>query len=138
MRNTLQWHVHGASFEDGSKLEDWRKVHESDAWHWQYDTHELSFAIYEHDGQYWKLYRARFAREDGSGHVYDFGGQACRMVLVRYRRSAKSPHSNRLMPEGADEWVRTYEVDKTIHKVLKAGLADPKYGVPYGPEEAAA
>ncbi len=138
MTDTLQWRIQGVSFEDGSRLQDWRKIHESGAWHWQYDTHELSFDIYEHDGQYWKLYRARFAQADGSGYAYGFGGQACRMALVRYRRPAKSPHSSLLMEADAEEWVRTYEVDESIHEVLKAGRADPKYGAPYGPKRQAA
>ncbi len=138
MNDTLPWHIQGVSFIDGSRLaEDWRKIHESGEWHWQYDTHELTFDIYEHDGQYWKLYRARFARDDGSGYAYGFGGQACRMALVRYRRQARSPHSHRLMAEGAEEWVRTYEVEESIHEVVKAGREDPKYGAPYGPKQAA-
>ena len=70
-------------------------------------------------------------------YTYDFGGQACRMVLVRYRRRAKSPHSSRLMAAGAEEWVRSYEVDEALHEVLLAGRADPKYGQPYGPKRAA-
>ena len=139
MTDTLQWRVRGVSFEDGSTLaEDWRKVHESGTWHWQYDTHELTFDIYEHDGQYWKLYRARFVPEGADDYAYDFGGQACRMALVRYRRRAKSPHSSRLMAAGAEEWVRTYEVDEALHEVLRAGPADPKYGAPYGPKSSAA
>ena len=139
MTDTLQWRVRGVSFEDGSTLaEDWRKVHESGTWHWQYDTHELTFDIYEHDGQYWKLYRVRFVPEGAGDYAYGFGGQACRMALVRYRRRAKSPHSNRLMAAGAEEWVRTYEVDEALHEVLRAGRADPKYGAPYGPKRSAA
>ena len=139
MTDTLQWRVRGVSFEDGSTLaEDWRKVHESGTWHWQYDTHELTFDIYEHDGQYWKLYRARFVPEGAEDYAYGFGGQACRMALVRYRRRAKSPHSNRLMAAGAEEWVRTYEVDEALHEVLRAGRADPTYGAPYGPKRSAA
>ena len=114
----------------------WRH-HEDGTWNWQYDTHELSFDIYEYDGQFWKLYRARFAREDGSGYAYGFGGQACRMALVRYRRNAKSPHSSRLMKTGEEEWVRTYEVDGTLHKVLRAGEENAKYGAPYGPKKVA-
>ena len=137
MSNTLGWRTRGVSFEDGSRLENWRIVHRSGVWMWQYDTHELSFDIYEHDGQYWKLYRARVAKDDGTGYVHDFGGQACRMALVRYRRGAKSPHSSLLMKERAVEWVRTYEVDETIHEVLKAGRADPRYGAPYGRKQAA-
>lgn len=138
MTDTLQWRVHGVSFEDGSKLAEWTKVEESGAWHWQYDTHELTFDIYEHDGQYWKLYRARFVRDGESEYDYRFGGQACRMALVRYRRRSKSPHSSKLMDAGAKEWVRTYEVDGAIHEVVLAGRSDPKYGPPYGPKRAAA
>ena len=121
MTDTLAWRVRGESFQDGSKLQDWRKIYESGEWHWQYDTHKLSFEIYKFDGQYWKLYRARFVPDGGRDYAYDFGGQACRMALVRYRHRAKSPHSSRLMEQGSEEWVRTYEVDKTIHEVVQAG-----------------
>ena len=138
MTDTLGWAVRGVSFEDGSKLDDWQKVDESGTWHWQYDTHELTFDIYRHDGQYWKLYRARFVPDGAAEYDYDYGGQACRMALVRYRRTAKSPHSSRLMAAGAQEWVRTYEVDETLHEVLKAGRADARYAAPYGPKEPAA
>lgn len=137
MTDTLGWRVNGAVFEDGSRLADWIKIHESGAWMWQYDTHELSFDIYEHDGQFWKLYRARFAQDDGSGYAYGFGGQACRMALVRHRRDARSPHSALLMRSGGEEWVRTYEVDETIHEIIRAGRDDPKYGAPWGPKRAA-
>ena len=136
-RDTLGWRLHGVSFQDGSRLADWKKIHESGVWNWQYDTHELTFDIFQHDGQFWKLYRARFAKEDGSGYSYGFGGQACRMALVRYRLPCKSPHSSLLMPAGAEEWVRTYEVDTVIHEVIRAGRADPKYGAPFGPKHAA-
>ena len=138
MTDSLQWSLRGVSFEDGSHLKDWRKIYESDVWHWQYDTHELSFAIYQHDGQYWKLYRARFVPDDEDGYAYGFGGQACRMALVRYRRRAKSPHSSRLMQAGDEEWVRTYEVDDALHQVLKAGRTDAKYAAAYGPKRKAA
>lgn len=138
MTDTLQWAIEGESFSDGSKLCSWTKVAESDEWHWQYDTHELSFEIYTHDGQYWKLYRARFVPDGANEYAYAFGGQACRMALVEYTEQARSPHSARLMPAGEQEWVRTYEVDKTIHAVIKAGRADAKYGAPYGPKQAAA
>ena len=138
MTNTLQWRIHGVSFEDGSPLaEDWRKIYESPEWHWQFDTHEMSFAIYEHDGQYWKLYRARFVPDGADDYAYEYGGQACRVALVRYRRRARSPHSSRLMAEGAEEWVRTTEVDEELHEVLKVGRDDPTYGAPYGPKRAA-
>ncbi len=59
MSDTLKWRIRGELFEDGSRMSDWRKVEQSD-WQWQYDTHELTFDIYEHDGDYWKLYRARW------------------------------------------------------------------------------
>lgn len=137
MTDTLQWAVRGESFADGSRLADWIKIEESGVWHWQYDTHELTFDIYEHDGQYWKLYRARFVPEGASDYAHDFGGQACRMALVAYKARGRSPHSHRLMQPGEREWVRTYEVDETIHEVLRAGRADPRYGAPYGRKRAA-
>ncbi len=136
MSDTLQWHRRGLDFEDGSRLaEDWKLVYESDRWDWQYDTHELSFSIYQHDGQFWKLYRARFVPDGRAHYNYGFGGQACRMALVRYRKAAKSPHSSRLMAAGNEEWVRTYEVDVDLHEVIRSGRADPKYGAPYGPSQ---
>lgn len=127
MTDTLGWKVKGESFEDGSLLSDWRKIEQSD-WHWQYDTHELSFEIYEHNDQYWKLYRARFVPPDADEYRYDFGGQACRMTLVEYTARGRSPHSNRLMQPGDLEWVRTYEVNRSIHRILKAGREGLKDG----------
>ena len=59
MSETLKWRLKGELFEDGSRLSDWQKIQQSD-WQWQYDTHELAFDIYEHDGDYRKLYRARW------------------------------------------------------------------------------
>lgn len=138
MTDTLQWHAVGKGFVDGSKFSDWTKIHESGEWHWQYDTHELTFEIYEHDGQLWKLYRIRFVPDGGDGYAYTFGGQACRVVLARYRRRARSPHSGRLMAEGVTEWIRTYEVDETLHEVIRAGREDPKYGARFGPKNSAA
>ena len=84
MSETLKWRLKGELFEDGSRLPDWQKIQQSD-WQWQYDTHELAFDIYEHDGNYWKLYRARWVPEGLTEYVRDFGGQACRMTLVEYR-----------------------------------------------------
>ena len=138
MRDTLQWTVRGKSFEDGSRLDDWIKIEESDEWHWQYDTHELTFDIYEHDGQFWKLYRARYVLDGDSEYTHDFGGQACRMALVEYEARTRSPHSGKLMQPRDREWVRTYEVDEEVHKIIKAGRQDAKYGAPYGPKTAAA
>ncbi len=126
MKETLRWTIPGEEFEDGSKLEDWRRI-ESGPWHWQYDSHELTFDIYEHDGQYWKLYRARWVMPGGTEHEYRFGGQACRMALVDYKMRSRSPHSARLMHQGELEWVRTYEVVETLHRVIKAGRNDVKY-----------
>ncbi len=119
MSSTLQWRVKGELFEDGSRLSDWRKIEQSE-WQWQYDTHELAFDIYEHDGDYWKLYRARWVPEGAAEYVHDFGGQACRMVLVEYRATARSPHSRRLMQSGDLEWVRTVEYDDSIHRTVNA------------------
>lgn len=132
MRNTLQWMIRGESFSDGSLLADWREIYISPDWHWQYDTHELSFSIYEHDGQFWKLYRARFVNSGQDKYTYDFGGQACRMALVEYRHRAKSPHSSRLVSAGDQEWIRTYEFDSDIHNPIRTGCPDPKYAVPLG------
>ena len=126
MKNTLRWRIPGEVFEDGSRLADWRKI-ETSPWLWQYDSHELSFDIYEHDRQYWKLYRARFVPEGATEYAYDFGGRACRMALVEYKRRARSPHSSKLMEGGDREWVRTYELDESSHNVVRAGRADPKY-----------
>ncbi len=126
MSDTLKWRVRGELFEDGSRLANWCKLEES-PWQWQYDTHELSFAIYEHDGQYWKLYRARWVLEGATEYVYGYGGQACRMAKVEYKSRAHSSHSKRLMEAGDLEWVRTYEVDEDIHRVVKAGRAVAKY-----------
>lgn len=138
MTDTLRWHIPGVSFEDGSRLDgDWTKVHHSDRWDWQYDTHELSFAIYQHDNQFWKLYRIRFVPDGTSDYAYDFGGQACRMALVRYNARARSPHSGKLFQAGEEEWVRTYEVDARIHDLVRAGPADARYGAPYGGRTAA-
>ena len=100
------------------------KIEEAGVWHWQYDTHELTFNIYEYDGQYWKLYRARWATDNGE-YEHAYGGQACRMALVKYKKRTRSPLSNRLMRADDNEWVRTYEVDAAIHEIVRAGNADP-------------
>lgn len=51
MKNTLRWKIIGQEFEDGSKLTNWRKI-ESNPWHQQFESnHEMTFDIYEHDGQ---------------------------------------------------------------------------------------
>lgn len=138
MTNTLQWTVVGEQFEDGSMLKNWRKIEESRHWHWQYDTHELAFEIYEHDAQYWKLYRIRYVPEGESEYAYGFGGQACRMVLVVYKSRSRSPHSRLLMSAGDREWVRTYEVDETIHTVVKVGKNSAEYGAPFISKQEAA
>ncbi len=127
MKNTLGWCVPGTTFEDGSKLEDWVKIYESGQWHWQYDTHELNFDVYQHDGQFWKLYRIRTVPFGGSEYTYEFGGVACRMSLVKYKFKTRSPHSSRLMVQDDQEWVRVYEVDSSIHTVIRTGRADQKY-----------
>ena len=127
MNDTLQWSIRGEKFENGSRLKDWVKIEESGVWHWQYDAHELTFHIYEHDGQYWKLYLARWVPEGETEYKYDFGGQACRMTLVEYKTRARSPHSKRLMQVSDLEWVRAYEVDGKIHRVVKARAEDSNY-----------
>ena len=120
MIDTLKWRIEGEEFEDGSRLIDWQGIEQS-PWLWQYDDHELMFAIYAHAGQYWKLYRSRWIPEGTTEYQYGYGGQACRMALVDYTRSARSPHSGRLMQADDQEWVRTYEVDTSLHRVIKAG-----------------
>ena len=131
MRDTLGWAVQGKSFADGSTLQDWQQIYMSDQWHWQYDTHELSFAIYHYDGQYWKLYHARYVNPGDTGFSYGFGGQACRMVEVEYLIDAKSPHSNMPKAAGDKEWIRTYEYRSKLHKVITEGERNDKYGEPY-------
>ena len=103
------------------------KIEESGVWHWQYDAHELTFHIYEHDGQYWKLYLSRWVTEGDNEYKYYFGGQACLMTLVEYKTRARSPHSKMLMQVSDLEWVRTYEVDEKIHRVVKARAKDSNY-----------
>ena len=137
MNDTLPWAVKGKTFRDGSQLSDWVKIFQSPDWHWQYDTHELSFRIYEHDGQYWKLYHARFVEPGAHEYTYDYGGQACRMVLVENLSQARSRHSSMLKKKGEEEWIRTYEYDPKIHNVLKAGERNEKYGEPYEAKYAA-
>ena len=84
-------------------------------------------AIYEHDGQYWKLYRARWVMPGDTEHEIRFGGRACRVALVAYKTRSRSPHSARLMQKGDLEWVRTNEVDETIHRLIKAGSNEATY-----------
>ena len=137
MNDKLPWAIKGKTFKDGSRLSDWVMIYQSPDWHWQYDTHELTFAIYAHDGQYWKLYHARFVEPGAEEYAHDYGGQACRVVLVEYLAQSRSPHSSMLKKMGEQEWIRTDEYDAKIHKVLKAGERNDKYGEPYETEQAA-
>ncbi len=59
------------------------------------------------------------------------------MVLVQYLLQSRSPHSFMLKKKGDEEWIRTYEYDPKIHKVLKAGEHNEKYGEPYETKHAA-
>lgn len=131
MHEKLAWAQMGETFVDGSRLQDWQKIFQSELWHWQYDTHELTFAIYAHDGQFWKLYRSRFTAPGSSEYVYSYGGVACRMVEVRYLADGRSPHSALLKRAGDLEWIRTGEYDRNLHEVVRAGKTDKKYGEPY-------
>ncbi|UWQ32379.1 hypothetical protein K3555_17830 [Leisingera sp. M527] len=131
MTDTLGWKIEGHSFRDGSLLADWEKIYQDSTWHWQYDTHEMTFAIYKHDGQYWKLYHARFVQPGADEYSYGFGGQSCRMVEVEYTRRARSTHSHMLMEKGDRQWIRTYEYDPAIMTVITAGEENGKYGAPY-------
>ncbi|MGV2831860.1 hypothetical protein [Myxosarcina sp. GI1(2024)] len=127
MKNTLRWRIPGQEFEDGSQLNDWHKI-ESSSWHLQFESnYEMTFDIYEHDGQYWKLYQARWVTEGSNEYVYRYGGQACRMTQVEYTTRSRSPHSGLLKEAGDLEWVRVYEVDQGIHYVVKTGQSDLKY-----------
>lgn len=127
MKNTLRWRIPGQEFEDGSQLSDWKKVDIS-PWHLQVERdYEMTFDIYEYDGQFWKLYQGRWVIEGTTAYMYRYGGQACRVTRVAYRMKARSPHSGLLKQRGDLEWVRVYEVDERIHAVIKAGQADPRY-----------
>ncbi len=137
MKDKLAWNVVGESFADGSRLADWRKVYQSGDWHWQYDTHEMTFAVYAHDKQFWKLYHARYVNPGDDRYTYDFGGVACRVVEVEYLATARSPHSAMLKKTGDLEWIRTYEFDPAIHRVVRAGERSDKYGEPYEHRHAA-
>ncbi|MDJ0701880.1 MAG: hypothetical protein QNJ46_01255 [Leptolyngbyaceae cyanobacterium MO_188.B28] len=126
MKNTLRWRIPGEEFVDGSKIADWKKI-ESSPWHLQGEGgHEMTFDIYEHDGQFWKLYQGRWVIEGSTEYLYRYGGQACRMTKVAYKIKARSPHSGLLRRRGDLEWVRVYEVDERLHIVIKAGQPDPK------------
>ncbi|NER80207.1 MAG: hypothetical protein F6K42_11620 [Leptolyngbya sp. SIO1D8] len=127
MSNTLRWRIPGQQFEDGSTVTDWKKI-ESTFWHLQVERgYEMTFNIYEHDGQFWKLYLGRWVVEGTTEYLYQYGGQACRMTQVMYQRQARSPHSGLLKEAGDLEWVRVYEVDEHIHTVVQVGQPDPKY-----------
>ncbi|GJM15133.1 MAG: hypothetical protein DHS20C13_04600 [Thermodesulfobacteriota bacterium] len=117
-KTKLGWKIKGVMFQDGSKLEDWHKI-EGSSWHWQYDDHDLTFDIYEHKGEFWKLYRSRRVPMGTTNYDYSYGGLACRMAQVRYKALSRSPHSGVLKDESELEWVRVEEVDEEIHKVLK-------------------
>ena len=119
-RDKLPWLVPEEVFVDGSKVSDWTKI-ESFPWVPQEQGYELTFEIYEHDGQFWKLYKARWKEPGGIEYRYSYGGQACRMAKVRYTRQATSPHSHEPKQRGDFEWVRVEEVDATIHEVLRRG-----------------
>ncbi|RBW57455.1 hypothetical protein [Ruegeria sp. A3M17] len=131
MQDTLGWIKNGVRLQDGSALADWELIYQDDRWRWQYDTHELTFGIYHHDGQYWKLYQVRFVAQGASQYSYSFGGQACRMVQVEYTKRARSTHSHMLMDKGQVQWIRTYEYDPEIMKVVRHGDESEKYGAPF-------
>ena len=40
---------------------------------------------------------------------------------VEHKKRWRSPHSNTLKDKGDLEWVRMYEVDEKIHRVVKTG-----------------
>ena len=118
--NKMQWLIKDHSFEDGSHLTDWTKI-EGSPWIPQIEGHELSFDIYKHDNQFWKLYIARWKAKGKPGLTYSYGGQACRMAQVQYKKETLSPHSGVQKVAGDIEWVRVEEVDGNIHRVLRKG-----------------
>ncbi len=120
VRNKMRWRIKDHEFEDGSTLANWTKI-EGSSWLPQEEGYELSFDIYEHDGQFWKLYIARWKAEDQSKYAYSYGGVACRMAQVAYKKQALSPHSGVEKPGGELEWVRVEEVDNAIHQVIRKG-----------------
>ena len=127
MKNTMQWQIPDQEFEDGSRITDWKKL-EDGAWHPQFErNYEMKFDIFEYDGQFWKLYQARWVADGTFQYHCRYGGQACRMSQVQYQKMTRSPHSGLLKKAGDLEWVRVYEVDEQIHKVIQAGRPDLKY-----------
>ena len=116
-KTKLRWRIQDREFEDGSQLKQWRRI-ENTTWIPQPDGYELTFSIYEHAGGFWKLYRARLRTHEGS-YANSYGGQACQVAEVRYRRDAISPHSSDSKLVGECEWVRVEEVDPTIHDVIR-------------------
>ena len=131
MNDKLAWAIEGQTFADGSQLANWVKIYQSAQWHWQYDTHEMTFGIYRYDGQYWKLYQIRYVKPGEDDYSYGYGGVACRVVEVAYQATTRSPHSSMLKQKGDLEWIRTYEFDSSIHKVIRAAKTSQKYGEPY-------
>lgn len=121
MTDTLGWITEGGQFQDDSLLSDWEEIYTDDKWHWQYDTHELSYSIYKHDGQFWKLYNARFVKPGDDKYSYGYGGQACRMVEVQYTKDARSPHNTMLAKAGSREWIRTSEFDPKFMTAVTVG-----------------
>ncbi len=119
-RDKLPWLVPNEVFADGSEVSDWTMI-ESFPWTAQEHGYEMSFDIYEHDGQFWKLYRARWNAAGKTDYRYSYGGQACRMAEVRYTKESISPHSHGQKQEGDVEWIRVEEVDSAIHEVLRRG-----------------
>jgi hypothetical protein len=132
MTDILGWKAEGVQFQDGSYLSDWEEIYTDDKWHWQYDTHELSFSIYKHEGQFWKLYKARFVKPNGEEYSYGYGGQACRMVEVQYKKTVRSPHSKMLAKAGSSEWIRTYEFNPQFMTPLTVGKNSDKYSAVKG------
>ncbi len=114
----MHWRIRGREFEDGSPLSSWIKI-EGSSWIPQIGGCELSFNIYKHDGHFWKLYVTRWKLDGRAESEYTYGGRACRVAQVKYRASAKSPHSGVEKARGELEWVRVEEVDPEIHAVVR-------------------
>jgi len=77
------------------------------------------------------LYLGRYVLPGTTEYTYDYGGIACRVLLVLYRIKSRSPHSATLKLQSDQEWIRINEYNPDIHKVLQAGQINSKYKEPY-------
>ena len=88
LKDKMHWAVKDQVFEDGSMVQEWEKI-EGSPWIPQDEGYELSFDIYRHHDQFWKLYIARWIPEGAAEYAYAYGGVACRIAEVRYKTDKK-------------------------------------------------